>query len=417
MSVPIKQLAALIASNEERFSGSEYVRGESANFLVFEEHPEELKEIIDRLILCQPGRLFVLRHTGLTLARPVNAQVRAPSNIQLNTHLNTQLNTHSNTHLNTHLDTPVNSHLNPHLDAHLDAQLNTSATEITADLKIAQHKISSEVSLWNEEILISSSKESWGRIPSVLRSFIISSAPLFAILPGGQHLAIFAKLGVKVDWAMLDSGKDPQLLRELQTLKPVVSKGVIDLQWLALAQLRELIRREFDNQDLRQHLGLIRRVELDSATRIDSSSPLLMAGWIAHCLGAEPVSLGPWGIECRRGNEPTLNISFSPTILGELQTINRYRVKEEFESAAAQSQRSVDSALDLRIRFEDANGASIASFQHTIEQSSSSKADLVERYFVLGESVANYASSARRALEILRLQQAYEVNEIVGEDW
>lgn len=368
MSVPIKQLAALIASNEERFSGAEYVRGESANFLVFEEHPDELQDVLDRVILCQPGRLFKLRYSS-------PSSPSSPSSL-----------------------------------ADLKA-------EITADLKIAQHKIATEVSLWNEEILISSSKESWGRVPSVLRSFIISSAPLYAILTGRQQLNLFSKLGVKVDWVIIDSGKDPRLLQELHNLRPVVSKGIIDLQWLALAQARELIRREFDSDELRHHLGLIRRVEIDSATSVDCSSPLLMAGWIAHCLGADPMSLGPWGIECRRGSEPTLNISFSPSVLVELQTFNRFRAKEQGEMLASQIPPPTEVSLDLRIRFEDADGGLIARFQHSIEQSSNFKAGLVERYFLLGESVANYVSSARRALEILRLQQAYEVNEIVGEDW
>lgn len=368
MAIPIKQLASLIASNEERFSGPEYVRGESANFLAFEDQPDELRQILERLVLCQPGRLFLLR---------------------------------SGTEAN-------------------NSAIGTGS-EISADLKISQHKISNEISLWNEEILIlGAGRESWGRIPSVLRSFIISSAPLFAILPGKQQISLFAKLGLKVDWVIIDSGSDPQVLQEVVSLGRAVSRGVIDLQWLALAQLRELIRREFDDKELQQHLGLIRRVEINSASRIDGSSPLLMVGWIANCLGADPVRLGPWGIECQRGGEPSLNLSFSPAVLAELQAINKGPVKDISDNGVAKSLRSeggVEEGLNLKVRFEDANGASIASFSFSLDQKLSHKAELVERYFSLGESVANYTSSARRALEILRLQQAYDVNEIVGEDW
>lgn len=385
MPIPIKQLASLMASNEERFSGPEYVRGESANFLVIEDQPDELKEILERLVLCQPGRLFILR------SQPEISRESGDA-------------------------------LNPEITAELTADL-------TAELKIAQHRISNESLLWNEEIIISANvKEAWSRIPSILRSFIISSAPLYAILPSKNELLLFNKLGVKVDWVIVDSGKDPQILQELGGLSRSVTRGVIDLQWLALAQLRELIRREFDSEDLRQHLGLIRRVEIDSPTKIDCASPLLMAGWIANCLGADPVRLGPWGIECQRGGEPSLNLSFSPVVLAELQRIQKFgnggggikRDPQERDAATLQATKVSNEGpegMELRVRFEDSNGAAIANFAFNLEAKPSQKAVLIERYFSLGESVLNYTASARRALEILRLQQAYEVNEIVGEDW
>jgi glucose-6-phosphate dehydrogenase assembly protein OpcA len=191
---------------------------------------------------------------------------------------------------------------------------------------------------------------------------------------------------------------------------------MVDFNWVRLGIWREEIKRTFDLPITQNSLPYLSQVRIESAHfspgKYDASSYTL-AGWIAHRLGCEPVAYSREGWECKRraGTDLTIQI-VAPSEMhrkGNPDQCGVTRVsidaRTSNDDGSAHTSKTVvllvkSDVLETRIEGEEG-----LVFKRAIEKDD--LMEVIERFFLVGDSTVNYDPSLKLGLEMFRLTRGF----------
>jgi glucose-6-phosphate dehydrogenase assembly protein OpcA len=157
-----------------------------------------------------------------------------------------------------------------------------------------------------EQITIDARGPAVAQVASLVLPLLVPDLPVILWLPGPAPFAdpLLGRLRGVIDRLIVDSRSFADPPRELAHMarfevadQPGPGNGphgpaLSDLGWAELTPWRELAAQFFDTRVLLPHLRRMDRVEIDyapEAGRANVVQPLLLAGWLASCLGWTPL--------------------------------------------------------------------------------------------------------------------------------
>jgi glucose-6-phosphate dehydrogenase assembly protein OpcA len=174
--------------------------------------------------------------------------------------------------------------------------------------------------------------------------------------------------------------------------------ALVDLRWIALAPWREQVRAVFDKPPLLDRLDALEEIEIVATAPQDEWPPslFLLAGWILDRLQLDPVACTAGSIECRRPRGGDVRVVLrveagqvarvtSIVMTGREGVVVRILRKEALETI-------VEGPYSYR-------------WSQLLDEDSSHA--LLERYFLVGESTANYRGALQVAQQLVQLRRAY----------
>jgi glucose-6-phosphate dehydrogenase assembly protein OpcA len=201
---------------------------------------------------------------------------------------------------------------------------------------------------------------------------------------------------------------DLSAMEELQ----VRSNMLVDLQWIGLSPWREQLKSVFDRPAVKNSLKQGRGAALfDIQIKCGASEiaePLLLAGWILTRLKLEPTGFGVGVFECiaQDGGIARLKISRTAEKKSAIPGVQSLTIFLRESSADIQPD---DLRISIRRTGELLETEIHAGDIHKMSASLESQ-DLVEklrRFFLIGESTANYPATLKAAIDLSRLRQGY----------
>ena len=133
---------------------------------------------------------------------------------------------------------------------------------------------------------------------------------------------------------------------------------------------------------------------------------LIFAGWFLDRLELEPVAFGKSGCECR--GKSGSSVTIAPFLEDKS---NKEKGVVGLTSVVLQFGKNTDSVVEVTRRGEALcvnatfSGSDKFSFQRNLENGE--LPHVLERFFLVGDSTLNYASSLRLAMEIEKLNTGY----------
>lgn len=272
--------------------------------------------------------------------------------------------------------------------------LSTGAGADNAEITALCHSANSATTVCSDIVRVTVQPDQFEALPSLLRAHFLPTVPLHLfVLDENPNLQLLKTLTTLAETLYIDSSE----LRDPIGLLAIVDEGglqVVDLQWLFLAPWRESIKSSFDRPSLIERLPSINKIVIKGQRSNKGPTPvsmLLLASWMAGRLG---LSL-----------EKVLNLH---TIVLARETGERVLLEfmvEEGESERLDAVALFDGASSLveLVRQEGERTALEATIHDRFEMKviypfeELSKGELLARYFLVGESTANYCRASRLA--------------------
>lgn len=264
--------------------------------------------------------------------------------------------------------------------------LDETNSEPKVELSTRCHKISQTEHVCSEVIRFTCSPAKLSAAKSIVRAHLLTGMPTELVLneeSGAlQTYREFREIAEQVIFSSELFERDFQSLRQLLESE----HNLIDLQWVAIGNLREQVKEVFDLPLVIQQIRGLRDVEISCGAQL--SSALLIGGWIVDRLGMIPLrkngdrlaftsyegqEVGMRIIKGGSANELS-KLSFSFESGGSINIEKRNMLETEIN---INGQRRISRPIE-RLSYED----------------------LVRRYFFIGESTSNYRSSLSHALKI-----------------
>jgi hypothetical protein len=185
------------------------------------------------------------------------------------------------------------------------------------------------------------------------------------------------------------------------------ARSVLDLQWVGLGLWRDEIKDLFGRPMLTDYLGLLKSIEITTQTpepggRVAAGA--LLGAWIINRLGlTENLKLGAECFECSNERERTVQLLFRSVSGAGQPCLKEVLFKFEPLQIGTTSQdrfirlrrgEALETIVDLHVSFRSARPFDDESHQGRIR-----------RYFLIGESMANYTAASRLAEEFERLRR------------
>jgi glucose-6-phosphate dehydrogenase assembly protein OpcA len=157
-----------------------------------------------------------------------------------------------------------------------------------------------------EQITIDARGPAMAQVASLVLPLLVPDLPVVLWLPGPAPFAdpLLGRLRGVIDRLIVDSRSFADPARELSEMARFEAADHVgpgngphapalsDLAWAELTPWRELAAQFFDTRVLLPHLRRMDRVEIDyapQAGRANVAQSLLLAGWLASCLGWTPL--------------------------------------------------------------------------------------------------------------------------------
>ena len=279
------------------------------------------------------------------------------------------------------------------------------------------HRLSQHEQACTEVVEIALPPGRFSIVPSVLRANLVGGAPTAVLLTdAAMTRAGLSELVSIADELIVDSG----LLEGRTDLMGDVSRltiPVIDLEWVALGTWREQIRVLADRPEGMAVLPGLEEVEIRTSSAQSplrwGISALILSGWIIHALALNPAPLktdravcsprpGSRGPAKARPHGEVL-IKFSagvtrdpPLVVGiTLRAMDGTEIVVERRSAGSRT------TLESTIRRRRGTHADVL-FRATRSLEPTSQNELLERYFLVGESLTNYQPALKIALALAK---------------
>jgi glucose-6-phosphate dehydrogenase assembly protein OpcA len=157
-----------------------------------------------------------------------------------------------------------------------------------------------------EQVTIEARGDASSQVASLVLALLVPDLPVDLWLPGPGPFddPLLGRLRGVVDRLIVDSREFAAPARDLAAMAAVEraaqhapgagprSPALSDLSWAALTPWRELTAQFFDTRPLLPHLRRIDQVEISyvpGGATFNPTQPLLLAGWLAACLGWQPL--------------------------------------------------------------------------------------------------------------------------------
>lgn len=255
-----------------------------------------------------------------------------------------------------------------------------------------------------EVILFGAALADMPRIPSVVRAHLVASLPAELLLSGfeipGPMLELFLPL---TDRVFLSS---ETFMRRFSSLERFQSEArqLIDVQWFALSPWRGVIRGLFELRAAREVLHGLQSVTIRADHRpglTTAAVQLLVAGWIMDRLGLSVQQSA--ANRLGEGWQLTLGAGYGEAAQRRVELIlephgvshDGQPVLHGVSFCAGERRVEVTRRSQLEGSIEPG-----PLFRSSIPIEGESLNDLIERYFLIGESIANYSAALRNALTL-----------------
>lgn len=276
--------------------------------------------------------------------------------------------------------------------------IDDSLSEVTTSISARCHGLSRSEHVCSEVVRIGAPRDKLWLIPSIVRGNLMVGTPaeLF-IADGAVPRELLDRLAPLADLVMFDS-RDLSDRVDLVAAIARASGNLLDLDWIELGPWREEIKTAFSKPMVCDHLAQLTEVVVTAGADSRGALPFgafLLGGWIVQRLGLMHV-IGRRGevrahLPGNRDREVTVRLQ---TVLGDAA---------EIESVVFRFAMNEGRSGEVRLR----RGREL---ETTVECGRSmhwsrplereSREGLIRRYFLIGESTANYNASLRGALHL-----------------
>jgi len=281
---------------------------------------------------------------------------------------------------------------------YVDDSLESIATAISARC----HGLSRSEHACSEVVRIGCPRAMLWLVPSVVRgNLMVGTATELYIADGGVSRELLDRLAPLADLVVYDS-RDLVEQSEMVGAIARTSTNLLDLDWIELGPWREEIKAAFAKSAVNEHLAELREVVVTSGGTGRGKVPFsafLLGGWIVHRLGLTHV-MGRHG-DVRAvypaGGGRTVSLRFERASSGEegIDTvIFRFGLPGGREGVVRLSRgKGLDTIVEC--------GRSMR-WSRPLERET--REGLIRRYFLIGESTANYSASLRGALHLQQVE-------------
>jgi glucose-6-phosphate dehydrogenase assembly protein OpcA len=146
----------------------------------------------------------------------------------------------------------------------------------------------------HEQVEIDLGEQHLARLETIIDPIIISELPTVMWSPHGYRDAVECMRRM-IDVMLLDSDDGDDADDGFAYAAEMLKTGyVVDLAWLRTTPWRERLASSFDPPERRQALAEVERIEIRHRETTNTSA-LLLAGWLASCLGWKPEPLRQTG--------------------------------------------------------------------------------------------------------------------------
>lgn len=284
-----------------------------------------------------------------------------------------------------------------------------SLEEVQASVSARCQALSKNEHVCSEVIRVGLPRSHISAAPSVIRANLLTGIPSeFYLYDAAFDVDALRQLSTLGDTIILDSGDFEGRFDAFEQICSL-AHSVLDLQWVALGIWRDEIKDLFGRPIVRDYAGNIRSVSITAQTSTgaaDGASSLLLASWIAGRLGlGNQLLFGHDGFEFNTPSGQSVRISLhavserGPSCIREvLFRFEPLRIGTEPQEQYIRLTRAeqLESAVELRV-----------SFRSTRPFDDESREGRIRRYFLIGESMANYTAAARLALDLARLRRGF----------
>jgi glucose-6-phosphate dehydrogenase assembly protein OpcA len=274
--------------------------------------------------------------------------------------------------------------------------LDEAGPRLSTEISARCHLLSKSENICSEVIRLGASKRGFAAVPGVIRANLLTgmSTEIFLQDPNvpGELVQTLLPLA---DQLIFDSSLFENRLDMLRAVERI-PQGIVDLQWIGLAPWRDEIKNIFARQALSENLGGIARVEIAAELAPRSERPLcalLMGAWLMERLGLTARRRSGKGVMCTAADGREVEVA----ILSKAAGASRLAAVDFGFAGAGQGQRvrldRTEKGLDIAIHC----GERLHLWRPIDDESGTAR---LERYFLIGESFANYRAEFRGALAL-----------------
>lgn len=266
--------------------------------------------------------------------------------------------------------------------------VDESCKEIRAEFSTRCHKISKSEHICSEVIRLFCSSSHFAQVKSILRANLMTGMPTELVLIEGRNpVEVYNQFGFLSEQVIFSTALFENNFSEIKTLLQY-DPALIDLEWVKLGSWREPVKEAFKNSLAREKLSELRKIEL---TYSDAKhSALLLTGWMADRLGLD--------LKSKSGDKFTFKSRENTEILIELISKSEAlkgvsNVSFIFGNSNEYVKITRGDLMQTEINFKE-NVKTSRPFEDL------SFAELLKRYFFIGESTINYRDSLSNALKL-----------------
>lgn len=277
----------------------------------------------------------------------------------------------------------------------VDDELPDVVTEISARC----HGLSKSSHVCSEVVRIGTPRSKLWTVPSIIRgNFMVGTAAELYLFDAAVSRELLDSLAPLVDSILFDSGDFSDRV-DMVAEAARYCGNLIDVQWIGLGPWRDEIKTAFSKQPVRELLRGLDDVTVRAAGGTRETPPfvaLLLGGWIVERLGLTQVCGRHGALRGRlplaRNREVRLSFESLPAPEARVEEV---RFAGTLPGGGVGSVRVIHGAggLETIIEAERAYRS-----LRPIEEES--REGLIRRFFLIGESTANYNAALRAALHI-----------------
>lgn len=260
------------------------------------------------------------------------------------------------------------------------------AVEVSAQCHPVGYVVSEGHYVCSEIVSITGCWEDVSRIAGIIRANVISGMPIELIM--FESFSDLKRIRAIVDLAERIYFRGTQFSIDALEEALTVPTTLVDTDWIRLNVWREAIRLGYSDLSSSGRAGKVKGISISASNRMLA---LLLTGWIVSRLGLSVSALGGSGIECEGQSGERILVGIKEAATSKLSI--------EFERGKIDLSETKDT-LELRV-----NGEGTKESHFPIKQESD--IELLKRYLLIGESIANYRDALKVALEIEALDKRF----------
>lgn len=274
-----------------------------------------------------------------------------------------------------------------------------SLTEMDIDISAICHGVGKDKKICSEIIKGKIPSNSLIKLPSILRAHLVSGKPAeFFLYDDYAALRLFPYVAGSADVVFVDSA---HFEGGLKTVKSIAERPVklIDLQWARLSNWRDSVRAIFDRHAVNALLPQLAEVKIRYERTQGgevSTAALLVAGWITNQLGLQVMMYSGNTLYVRGLGGKVISILFEECFGSQRGGLESIEMKFGRDVGPNEEHFVRVRAVSGQLLAESSGGMTLA---RPLEDDSD--AALLKRFYLIGESIANFNRALRVALFVV----------------